>query len=49
LEIVGIVHGGVTPCPCVQLVGAKVEPVIVGSQICQNTVVAEAPETLAAN
>jgi hypothetical protein len=37
------------PCPCVQLVGARVEPVGAGLQICQNTVVAEAPVTLAPN
>src|ERR1017187_10160104 len=48
LETVGIVHCA-PPCPCVQSVGAVVTPAAIGLQICQNTVVAEAPETLAPN
>src|ERR1039458_10727638 len=49
-ETVGMVHC-VPPCPCVQSVGGIVVDggVVVGLQICQNTVVAEAPVTLAPN
>jgi len=49
LDTVGIVHPVAGPWPAVQFVGGTVVEVLVELQICQNTVLVEAPATFAAN